>query len=337
MRATGARAASAAALSVPTRPEARERFLALVAILLLLAKVAGVLMAEAADDTTPADRAPPTAATAPAPAVTGRSLREILLTFYVSQPFYYRSDVHLQRPDGTDLRLKRLGWDGDALMPPIDGGIRSMEWWGSFGVMIDFLHNKAVARLGKGAHGRKLANPVIDTVELEGTLKGAPAPKSAVLTDIFARLEFTHGHNTLMLTPMVQFGAGLIPNVRPYIGIGAGVAVPHVEVWFPDETVRTNEYQYAGPAAQVVLGLDYRRGRVSYLLEYKFSYAWIAGALTGEKSWKNFNMPGDLLRQLMRWWRGDKPAHGRFETTLGAHQIAFGVGWWWQRPRATAP
>lgn len=260
-----------------------------------------------------------------------RSANETLIAGYIGAPFYYRSDVHLVRPDDTDVTLRRLGWDGDALHFPIDGGVRALRWGSTFGFMVDFLHNKAVSRLGKGAHGRKLANPVIEDVAADGIIKGQPAPAQVKLTDVFERLEFTHGHNMLFATAMMRTAAPY-PGVRPYFGLGGGVALPHVEVWFPGQPrdKRTNEYQYAGPAWQFVAGLEFRSGKFSYFLEYKFSYAWIAGALTGDESWKNFNMPGDLLRQILRWWSGDPPSEGRISTTLAAHQVLVGGGYWWQ-------
>lgn len=289
------------------------------------------------------DGAPTAAASAgrPAPGEAARTDftdHETVASFYVSQPFYYRSDVDMQRNDGTDIKLKQMGWDGDALMPPIDGGVRSMHWFGSTGFMIDFLHNKAVARLGKGAHGRKIKNGVIDEVETEGTLKGQPAPAKLRLTELFDRFEFTHGHNVLLFNGIVRF-AGLSPRIRPYAGAGAGFAVPHVEVWFKGEKLenRTNEYQYAGPAAQAFAGVELRVGRMSYYVEYKFSWASIGGALTGNESWKNFNLPGDLLRQLQGWWSGDNPAFGGFSTTLTSHQIAGGVGFRLGAAKAAAP
>ncbi len=305
------------------------RIAAITLLLFAAVRAQTVQMADPGDTGTGATHQAAAGATA-APREAGvRKSREVLLSGYVAQPYYYRSDVHLTHRDGTDITLKRLGWDGDMLMPPIDGGIRSMEWWGPFGFMIDFLHNKAVARLGTGAHGRKIASPVIETVDAEGKLKGEPAPDRIKLTDLFNRLEFTHGHNVLLFTPMVS-ALSFLPGVRPYIGVGAGFALPHVEVWFADGAPRTNEYQYAGPAAQLVVGLDIRRGKGSIFLEYKFSFAWIAGALTGDQSWKNFNMPGDLLRQFLRWWRNEEPKFGHFQTRLGAHQVAIGAGYWWQ-------
>lgn len=261
--------------------------------------------------------------------------KETFLAGYIGAPFYDRSDVKLSRPGGTEVTLKGLGWDGDALYFPIDGGVRSVQWSSalpSFGFMVDFLHNKAVARLGKGAHGRKLKDPVIEEVEASGTLKGQPAPPRIKLTDIFDRFEFTHGHNVLLFTPMLRL-ADIVPGVRPYFGIGGGFALPHVEVWHPSESQRTNEYQLAGPAAQFVAGLELRTGKISYFLEYKFTWAGISGALTGDKSWLNFNMPGDLLRQASRWWSGAPPKYGTFETNLAAHQIIVGTGYWLSRPQ----
>jgi len=261
---------------------------------------------------------------------------ETLVAGYIAQPFYERSDLHMTRRDGTDITLKTLGWDGDALRFPIDGGVRSVTGSNSFAFMVDFLHNKAVSRLGKGAHGRKLANPVIEDADAVGTLAGQPAPARVKLTDIFERLEFTHGHNVLLFTPIVRF-ASIAPRIRPYVGIGAGFALPHVEVWFPGgkREERTNEYQYAGPAAQVLAGFEIRSGQMSYFVEYKFTFAWISAALTNGKSWRNFDMPGDLLRQAGRWWRGEEPEIGRINTTLAAHQVAVGAGYWLRRTPAT--
>lgn len=297
---------------------------ALAAIALLAGVSASTWLSEAVD---PNDASKAATRGAAGASASEFAERERIATFYVGAPFYYRSDVHIARPDGTDVTLKQLGWDGDALYFPIDGGLRSTEWWGPAGFMIDFLHNKAIARLGKGAHGRKLTNGVIEEVDASGTLKGAPAPARIKLTDVVERLEFTHGHNVLMFTPMLRLGA-ITPKIRPYFGLGLGFALPHVEIWFAGEgrENRTNEYQFAGPAAQAVAGLEIRTGRVSTLIEYKFTWAALTGALTGDQSWKNFNMPGDLLRQFQRWWKGEAPRLGTFDTHLSAHQIVVGVG-----------
>lgn len=258
-----------------------------------------------------------------------------VFAFFVGNPIYYRSTLDLQRPDGTDLSLRGLGWDGDALHFPIDGGVRYMRWHGQTGVMIEHLHNKAVARLGRGAHGRKLRYPVVEEVAAYGTLKGRPVDGRVKLTDIFDRLEFTHGHNMLFLAGLFKLASPLA-NVRPYIGLGGGVAFPHTEVRFKGEarSEQTYEYQYSGPALQLVAGLELKSGKVSYFLEYKFSMAWIHGALTGQRSWRNWDVFGDLWRQFQRWSRGETAKHGAFQTRLSAHQILVGVGY---RHTAAAP
>jgi hypothetical protein len=332
-----------------------ERIAAAAAILMLAAIVLAPWLEQTdqpRESETAATGAAGTAAAAWPPAG-----KETVVSGYVGAPYYYRSDVALKRPDGTDLMLKRLGWDGDALYFPIDGGARVIRWSGSVGVMVDFLHNKAISRLGKGAHGRKIENGVIEDVETAGTLKGQPAPSPLHLTDLFDRLEFTHGHNVLLLTGLARL-APITPRVRPYFGIGAGVAVPHVEVWFAGEDAksRTHEYQYAGPAAQAVAGLELRIGRGSFYVEYKFIWASISGVLTGGRSWslKDLKspwlprwliepfvglteMPGDLWRQFARWRSGEAPKEGTFATSLSAHQVVVGAGYVWPGAAPAAP
>jgi len=274
---------------------------------------------------------------------------ETVASIYAGAPVYHRSDLHLERPDGTDMTFKDLGWDGDSFYFPIDGGARVIRWSGTFGGMIDFLHNKAITRLGKGAHGRKIKNGVVEDVETTGTLKGQPAPSPLHLTDLLERLEFTHGHNVLIPTALMRL-VPLTPAVRPYLGVGIGVAVPHVEVRFAGERPKrwTSEYQYAGPAFQFLAGLELRIGRGSYYVEYKFIWAAIDAALTGGNSWslKNLRsewlprwlieplaglteMPGDLWRQFTRWRSGEAPAEGSLETQLISHELVFGGGYVW--------
>lgn len=263
------------------------------------------------------------------PKLPGRG--ETMFAFYAGHPWYYRSDTRIVRHDDTDLLLKDMGWDGDAFYPPIDGGVRALRWNGNTGWMIDFLHNKAISRLGKGSHGRTISNPVIETVEAEGKLRGQPAPAQIKLTDLLERLEFTHGHNVLYATPMLRL-SNFSTSVQPYFGIGAGVALPHTEVRFRNEKqYRTSEYQYGGPTVQVLAGLELRRGNASYFLEYKFTTAWITGLITGgDTTLANGLIFGDLWRQFRRWMSGEEPKFGRVETRLSSHQAFIGIGYYVQ-------
>lgn len=143
------------------------------------------------------------------------------------------------------------------------------------------------------------------------------------LGDVFRHLEFSHGHNTLTLNGMVRLPS-LLPGLGPYVGAGVGVALPHTEVQFNGDPTRTYEYQYAGPAAQAVLGMEVRLPHLSIFLEYKFTLASYDAPLTQRNgSW----FPQDFWRQAADYRQGATPAGGRLSTMLASHQVAAGVGW----------
>ncbi len=73
--------------------------------------------------------------------------------------------------------------------------------------------------------------------------KARPVSDRVRLADIFSRLEFTHGHNMLFGVGLFQL-ASPMATVRPYVGLGGGVAFPHTEVWFKDEARATQTYEY---------------------------------------------------------------------------------------------
>lgn len=258
--------------------------------------------------------------------------REASFAGYIGYPSHNRSDVRLVRPDGTDLTMKNLRWDAEPFTFPIYAGVRYVRWQGAFGGMIDFLHDKAVTRVGKGAHGRRVTGEraIVDTIDVEGKLKGAPAPTPVKITDIVERVEFTHGHNMLLPTAMLRLGS-LAPRLRPYVGIGAGAALPHVEVWptGATEVEKTNEYQAAGPAMQFVFGLEWQGKFGPVFIEYKYTWAQITAALTGGKTpaWCNCDFVSDSIRHIGNWWNGRKPQYGELSTTLITHQIAGGAGY----------
>ena len=87
----------------------------------------------------------------------------------------------------------------------------------------------------------------------------------------FSRLEFTDGLNLLTANAMYRW-----PNAQnrftPYVGFGAGVAIPHVDVETAGGT--TFEYQLTGPAVIWIAGASYAvNDRWSVFGEYKGSYS----------------------------------------------------------------
>lgn len=235
---------------------------------------------------------------------------EWMFAGYGGVPYTYPSDVKLTKTGTHDFTAKQVDWEGKPFVNPIYYGARIVRFGnGRTGTMLDFTHSKTIARLEK-------------EIEFAGTLNGAPAPARATLRDIFRRLEASHGHNMLTLNGLFRLPSlGL--RLQPYVGIGAGVSLPHAEVQMANSDKRTYEYQVAGPVGQALLGLEVRTRRVSYFFEYKFTLApYVMPLSEQDGSW----LPLDLARQFRNWLSGTEPPGGTASTSLVSHQGIFGLG-----------
>ena len=188
---------------------------------------------------------------------------EMQLSAYTGSNFAYPSDVFIQRPGGTDVTLKDVGWNSKPFHPPPYFGLRATYWlhnapnWG-FGV--DYTHAKVYARLG-------------DRVAASGTLGGVDVQGSVLLSSAFKRLEFTDGLN--ILTAHAFYRHPLDKRWTPYVGVGLGAAIPHVEVFMPGYR-DTFGYQATGVAARFYAGLEVKLyENISAFAEYQFSYEQI--------------------------------------------------------------
>jgi lipid A oxidase len=143
----------------------------------------------------------------------------------------------------------RVAWQGRSFETPPHYGLRATWWrdtgWG-FGIEVN--HAKVYA------------------------------PAATRAAQGFSRLELTDGLNLVTLNVMRAFRPS--GRVQPYLGAGAGVAIPHVDVTAPGG--RTFGYQVTGPAvvwmAGVRLPLD---DRWSVFGEYKGSRSWNKADLAG--------------------------------------------------------
>ena len=236
---------------------------------------------------------------------------EYVVAGYGGSPYTHPSTVKFMQPGQTDLAAHDITWEGRPFKSPVYYGIRTMQWsrGGTFGGMLDFTHSKAIAQRDQD-------------IRLSGTRNGQTLTGKARLGDVFRHFEFSHGHNTLTFNGLVRL-ASILPGLAPYVGGGVGVALPHTEVHFQGDSARTYEYQYAGPAAQAVLGMELRLPHASVFVEYKFTIARYEAPLTGrDGGW----FPGDFWRQATNYWRGMAPVGGYLSTTLASHQVAAGVG-----------
>lgn len=288
-----------------------DRAAAAVGIALMLASVAGQWQQTTAGD--PPSKAGARAAEAAeaARALSAAPTRELMVAGYGGAQFTYPSNVSLKNLPAQDFTAERVGWNGEPFKSPIYYGARIVRWLGTgrTGTMLDFTHSKVLARLEQ-------------TSAFSGILNGAPAPARAVLGDVFQRLEFTHGHNMLTLNGLWRLPS-LAPRLSPYVGLGVGISLPHTEVQLKNGAPRTYEYQYTGPAAQALLGLEVRFARISYFIEYKFTFARYEAPITHRDGSILFV---DLWHQLQRWLGGEKPPGGFVSTLLASHQLISGLG-----------
>ena len=164
------------------------------------------------------------------------------------------SDVTLEQ-NGALLQFEDLDFDGKRWEDAPYWGARVTYWPGAdqrWGIGIDLTHATAVS------------DPDVTGSDFE-------------------RLEFSDGLNTAIITGYRSFYPQ--SNIRPYLGLGVGVALPWVEVITAPGVSGpivsdTFDLQFTGIAAQALAGVKWEvRPRASIFVEYKFGYAMINGDL----------------------------------------------------------
>ena len=134
-----------------------------------------------------------------------------------------------------------------------------------WGLALDFFHDKAYAKDGSVA----------------------PALR---------RLSFSHGLNHLTIDVDWRTQAG---PLRPYVGIGAGTLVPHVEA--QSDAASVDEYQwFRGVSVKAEAGVQCRvAGPAGVFLEYRFTFAHLRvstpGGYLSSSLWTHHLVAGALL------------------------------------------
>ncbi len=239
---------------------------------------------------------------------------ETTIGAYTGVPYTYPTAAHIKGAGdnpATDFKIDPVGWYTDPFKSPIYYGARVARWFsgGKTGTGVDFIHSKAIA-------------PLDDEANFSGTLDGQPLPGRARIRDVVKKLEFSHGHNMLLLTGFLRLPS-IGARISPYVGAGGGVLLPHTEFAYTNDShPRTYEYNYAGPAGQALAGFEIRLSRLSVFIEYKFTYGHYGAPLSeAEGSW----LPLDLWRQASRWFAGDPPPGGHISTEVVSHQVVGGL------------
>jgi lipid A oxidase len=284
-----------------------ETLSALAAAVLLTASTAATIMESSA-----LSSASGSASTNPSRDVSTLPTKETMVGAYTGAPYHYPSTVHIGKEGAdTDVTIDPVEWYGDPFHNPIYYGARVARWFtgGKAGMMVDFIHSKSMAELDKEA-------------SLSGKVNGETMPPRARIRDVVSKMEFSHGHNMLLFTGLMRLPS-LGARVSPYVGAGAGVLLPHAEVTLQKQnTPRTYEYNYAGPAGQALAGVEIRLARMSFFVEYKFTYADYNAPLSQMNgSWLFL----DLWRQIKRWMDGEEPPGGHVTTQIVSHQVVGGL------------
>jgi hypothetical protein len=236
--------------------------------------------------------------------------RETIVGALTGMPYTYPSAAHIKKDGAIDFTIDPVNWYTDPFKSPIYYGVRVAHWFGGrAGAGVDFIHSKAIA-------------PLQEEANFSGTIDGKPVPPRARIADVARKLEFSHGHNMLLFNGLFRL-PGIGPRVSPYAGAGAGVLLPHTEFEIAhSDRPRTYEYNYAGPAAQALLGVEIRLARVSFFVEYKYTYAHYGAPLSQvDGSW----LPLDLWRQAKRWFASEEPPGGHISAEIASHQVVSGL------------
>lgn len=204
------------------------------------------------------------------------------------------STVRMVQPGGTNLTFTDVKWMGESLKTEPYWGVRVSYWnpkLRGLGLMFDYTHAKATA----------LKDQVLNQ---SGMRDGEPVPDTEPFDATFRKLEFTHGLNFFTLNALYR-NRSLHAWIAPYVGVGMGLSVPHVDTnraGAPDEE-RTYSHQITGLAFQALGGIEWRlmkSGRASAFTEYKLTYT------------SN---------------RGDLNGGGRLDTDLWTHQVPVGFSY----------
>ncbi|AJY46151.1 outer membrane protein [Martelella endophytica] len=168
---------------------------------------------------------------------------EMALSLYSGYQSAPHSDV-----DVNGTKVVHAGWEGKSFEAPPYFGVRGTWWLDQFGmpdlgIALDYAHNKVYSD--------------DDTRAQTG----------------WSHFEFTDGLNILTLNALYRFPLGE-SRWKPYVGVGAGINVPHVEVTRPSG--RTYEYQFGGASLQAQAGVAYEIAKHwDLFVEYKANYSWI--------------------------------------------------------------
>ena len=196
--------------------------------------------------------------------LSGTSVAENSIALFIGKAFSTPGDVRFKSNNGDNLLFQNVSWSDESFKPPLYYGIRLSHWSekvSSYGISVDFTHAKIYANMAQ-------------RLRVTGQRAGQSVDTTEALGQTFKRLALSHGYNYLTLNGMVRPKA-VDQTIQPYLGIGAGFAVPHVEIQTANEKV--DNYQLTGSVLQGLIGMRVKGTPV--IAEYKYSYGLLHSQL----------------------------------------------------------
>lgn len=196
-----------------------------------------------------------------------QSEAEVELSIFTGVALSQDSDLRLQQNGGTDLTFHDVSFEGRDFETPPYYGVRALWFpaadshWG-FGA--EFFHIKM--------YGETDA-----TVHVSGSRNGVAVDGKERIDGTIQSFSLSHGLNYALGDIVYRWqpgqrGEDFMGHLEPYVGVGLGAVIPHVE-----STVNGHfqeGYQLHGPGVEGLAGVNISLTRhVGLMFEYKFTYA----------------------------------------------------------------
>ena len=192
---------------------------------------------------------------------------EVELSIFTGVALTQDNDLRLQQNGGTDLTFHDVSYEGrDFDVPPYYGA--RLLWFPSgashWGFGAEFFHMKMYAEPDS-------------TVHVTGRRNGVGVNNNERIDETIQSFSLSHGLNYALGDIVYRWqpghrGEDFLGHLEPYVGVGLGVAIPHVESNVDGKF--HEEYQLHGPGVEGLAGMNIAlTHHIGLMFEYKFTYA----------------------------------------------------------------
>ena len=194
---------------------------------------------------------------------------EFVLSGFSGVSSAFNSNLHLHENNGTDLTFHDASYKTRDFESPLYYGGRLtyfLDRQSPWGFGLEFFHSKVYLDEGSSVH-------------VTGTRNGAPVNDTEPVSNTFYDFNCSHGLNYLTADTFYRFflgppdGKSFLTRIQPYLGLGLGITIPHVEVELANQP-RFEEYEFGGLGVQAMAGVSFAITKhIQLFTEYKFTYA----------------------------------------------------------------